>query len=85
MRDKSFNRNFVSALYPHIIDSKESIINELLCAKFSAEMREIMFNENLKAFRKEIGYTQESLAIAIHVVRQTVSKWETGLSLLLVL
>ena len=39
-----------------------------------------MFHENLKALRKEKGYTQKSLAIALHVVRQTVSKWENGLS-----
>lgn len=39
-----------------------------------------MFNENLKAIRKEKGYTQETLAIELHVVRQTVSKWEKGLS-----
>lgn len=39
-----------------------------------------MFNDNLKAIRKEKGYTQESLAIELNVVRQTVSKWEKGLS-----
>lgn len=39
-----------------------------------------MFHENLKALRKEKGYTQEALAIELHVVRQTVSKWEKGLS-----
>lgn len=39
-----------------------------------------MFSENLKAIRKAKGYTQEELAIKIHVVRQTVSKWEKGLS-----
>lgn len=35
-----------------------------------------MFNENLKIIRKAKGYTQEELAIKIHVVRQTISKWE---------
>ena len=40
-----------------------------------------MFGENLKAMRKAKGYTQEELAIKINVVRQTVSKWETGVSL----
>ena len=39
-----------------------------------------MFNENLKIIRKAKGYTQEALAIKIHVVRQTISKWEKGLS-----
>ncbi len=39
-----------------------------------------MFSENLKALRKARGYTQEELAIKLHVVRQTVSKWEKGLS-----
>lgn len=40
-----------------------------------------MFGENLKAMRKAKGYTQEELAIKINVVRQTVSKWEKGLSI----
>lgn len=39
-----------------------------------------MFNENLKTVRKAKGYTQEELAIKLNVVRQTVSKWEKGLS-----
>ncbi len=39
-----------------------------------------MFGENLKAMRKAKGYTQEELAIKINVVRQTVSKWEKGVS-----
>lgn len=39
-----------------------------------------MFSENLKAMRKAKGYTQEELAIKLNVVRQTVSKWEKGLS-----
>lgn len=39
-----------------------------------------MFQENLKTMRKAKGYTQEELAIKLNVVRQTVSKWEKGLS-----
>lgn len=39
-----------------------------------------MFNENLKTLRKNKGLTQEELAHRVHVVRQTVSKWEKGLS-----
>lgn len=39
-----------------------------------------MFSENLKTLRKQKGYTQEELATRLNVVRQTVSKWEKGLS-----
>lgn len=39
-----------------------------------------MFNENLKTLRKEKGFSQEQLATRLNVVRQTVSKWEKGLS-----
>lgn len=39
-----------------------------------------MFNENLKSMRKAKGLSQEELAIKINVVRQTISKWEKGLS-----
>ncbi|MDY4531453.1 MAG: helix-turn-helix transcriptional regulator [Enterocloster aldenensis] len=39
-----------------------------------------MFNENLKNARKTKGISQEALAAQLHVVRQTVSKWEKGLS-----
>ncbi len=39
-----------------------------------------MFQDNLKALRKEKGITQEELAARLNVVRQTVSKWEKGLS-----
>ena len=40
-----------------------------------------MFAETLKKIRKDKGYTQEILAEKLNVVRQTVSKWEKGLSL----
>lgn len=39
-----------------------------------------MLNENIKKLRKAKGLSQEELAIKLNVVRQTVSKWENGLS-----
>lgn len=39
-----------------------------------------MLNENIKISRKSKGLSQEELAIKLNVVRQTVSKWERGLS-----
>lgn len=39
-----------------------------------------MFGENLKKLRKEKGLSQQEVALRLHVVRQTVSKWESGLS-----
>ena len=39
-----------------------------------------MLNENIKAIRKSKGLSQQDLAAKLNVVRQTVSKWETGLS-----
>lgn len=39
-----------------------------------------MLNENIKAVRKSKGLSQEELAIKLNVVRQTISKWERGLS-----
>jgi len=39
-----------------------------------------MLNENIKAIRKAKGLSQQELAVKLNVVRQTVSKWEQGLS-----
>lgn len=39
-----------------------------------------MLNENMKAIRKAKGLSQQELAIKLNVVRQTISKWEQGLS-----
>lgn len=39
-----------------------------------------MLNENIKAIRKSKGLSQEELAVKVNVVRQTISKWEQGLS-----
>ena len=39
-----------------------------------------MLNENIKAIRRSKGLSQQELAVKLNVVRQTVSKWEQGLS-----
>ncbi len=39
-----------------------------------------MLNENIKTIRKSKGLSQQELAVKLNVVRQTVSKWEQGLS-----
>ena len=39
-----------------------------------------MLKDNLKTLRKNKGLSQEELSIKLNVVRQTICKWETGLS-----
>ena len=39
-----------------------------------------MLKDNIKQLRKSRGLSQEELAIKLNVVRQTISKWEQGLS-----
>ena len=39
-----------------------------------------MLKDNLKKIRKDKGLSQEELSEKLHVVRQTISKWEKGLS-----
>lgn len=39
-----------------------------------------MLNENIKTARKSKGLSQQELAARLNVVRQTISKWEKGLS-----
>lgn len=39
-----------------------------------------MLSENIKTARKSKGLSQEELAVKLNVVRQTISKWELGLS-----
>ena len=38
------------------------------------------FKENLARFRKQAGMSQENLAEKLQLTRQTISKWETGVS-----
>lgn len=39
-----------------------------------------MLNENIKTIRQSKGLSQQELAVRLNVVRQTISKWEQGLS-----
>lgn len=39
-----------------------------------------MLSENIRVIRKSKGLSQEELAVKLNVVRQTISKWEQGLS-----
>ena len=39
-----------------------------------------MLKDNLKILRKNSGLSQEELSIKLNVCRQTISKWEQGLS-----
>lgn len=39
-----------------------------------------MLNENIRNLRKAKGLSQEELSVKLNVVRQTISKWETGVS-----
>lgn len=41
---------------------------------------QVMLNENIRNLRKSKGLSQEELAVKLNVVRQTISKWEKGLS-----
>lgn len=40
-----------------------------------------MLSQNLKTIRKSKGLSQQELAVKLNVVRQTISKWEQGVSL----
>ena len=39
-----------------------------------------MLSDNIRSCRKARGLSQEELAVKLNVVRQTVSKWEKGVS-----
>lgn len=39
-----------------------------------------MLKDNIKILRKQKGLSQEELSVKLNVVRQTISKWEQGLS-----
>ena len=39
-----------------------------------------MLAENLKKSRKNSGYSQEEVATKLSITRQSISKWENGVS-----
>jgi putative transcriptional regulator len=46
----------------------------------TGERETIMLGDNIRKFRRQKNITQEELAVRLHVVRQTVSKWEKNIS-----
>lgn len=67
-----------------IVACKEILSVNILKAaskwKFILKGMLYMINDNIRQYRKEKGYSQEEMAVKLHVVRQTVSKWENGRS-----
>ena len=55
-------------------------VSAKLCMKSLEEGGISVLHENLWLKRKERGLSQEELASRLHVVRQTISKWEKGMS-----
>ena len=51
-----------------------------ICVKSLEKEGVSVLHENLRLKRKERGLSQEELASRLHVVRQTISKWEKGMS-----
>ncbi|MED9934912.1 MAG: helix-turn-helix transcriptional regulator [Faecalibacterium sp.] len=49
-------------------------------ASLESERRKNVFKDNLISLRKIHGYSQDELAEKIGVTRQTLSKYETGVS-----
>ena len=59
---------------------RNGVIAAILCVESLREGGVSMFQENLRLKRRERGLSQEELASRLHVVRQTISKWEKGMS-----
>lgn len=49
-------------------------------SRIKTKEAQVMLNENIRNLRKSKGLSQEELAVKLNVVRQTVSKWEKGVS-----
>ena len=63
------------------VSEVQAIINKNFKSDYPATARAVVkwYNRIITAYYSE-DYTQEELAIKLNVVRQTVSKWETGVS-----
>ena len=59
---------------------RNGVVAAILCVESLREGGISVFQENLRLKRKERGLSQEELASRLHVVRQTISKWEKGMS-----
>jgi len=59
---------------------RNGVAAAILCVESLREGGISVFQENLRLKRKERGLSQEELASRLHVVRQTISKWEKGQS-----
>lgn len=58
----------------------DGVVTAILCVESLEKEGVSVLHENLRLKRKERGLSQEELASRLHVVRQTISKWEKGQS-----
>ena len=59
---------------------RNGVATAILCVESLEKEGVSVLHENLRLKRKERGLSQEELASRLHVVRQTISKWEKGQS-----
>ena len=59
----------------------EDILDTAASIAAARRIAEMKFQEKLISLRKQKGLSQEELGLELHVSRQTVSKWESGVSL----
>ena len=59
---------------------RNGVATAILCVESLEKEGVSVLHENLRLKRKERGLSQEELASRLHVVRQTISKWEKGMS-----
>ena len=67
-------------LYVNLRCLRQRVIGDTMSVTTDRKAVIPMLNENIKTIRKSKGLSQEELAVKLNVVRQTVSKWEQGVS-----
>lgn len=67
-------------MLPHVACGNGALCHTIAVTPNKAGERGLMLNENIQVLRKARGLSQEELALKLNVVRQTVSKWERGIS-----